>query len=99
MFLDRAIQFRDGRAGRVAVNDAGEERDEYDALNPLYVVWERADGTMGGSMRFSADHGPDHGERAFQGPHRRRQHREPRNLGMHPVSALRRGQGRASPLR
>lgn len=52
MFLDRAAQFRDRQGWDVIVNDAGEERDEYDALNPLYVIWERADGTHGGSMRF-----------------------------------------------
>ena len=52
MFLDRAVQFRDRQGWDVIVNEAGEERDEYDALNPLYVVWERADGTHGGSMRF-----------------------------------------------
>ncbi len=52
MFLDRAAQFRDRQGWDVTVNEAGEECDEYDALNPLYVVWERADGTHGGSMRF-----------------------------------------------
>ncbi len=30
----------------------GEERDEYDDLNPLYVIWEMPDGRHGGSMRF-----------------------------------------------
>jgi acyl homoserine lactone synthase len=34
------------------VNENGEERDEYDDLNPLYIIWEREDGTHGGSMRF-----------------------------------------------
>ncbi|MDJ1007668.1 MAG: acyl-homoserine-lactone synthase [Paracoccaceae bacterium] len=52
MFRDRAAQFRDRQGWDVKVNAAGEERDEYDDLNPLYVIWERADGTHGGSMRF-----------------------------------------------
>ncbi|TCP39936.1 acyl-homoserine-lactone synthase [Rhodovulum marinum] len=52
MFRDRAIQFHDRLGWEVSVNDKGEERDQYDALNPLYVIWERADGTHGGSMRF-----------------------------------------------
>ena len=29
----------------------GWEQDEYDALNPLYLIWEDADGRHGGSMR------------------------------------------------
>lgn len=52
MFRDRAIQFHDRQGWDVTVNAEGEERDEYDDLNPLYVIWERADGTHGGSMRF-----------------------------------------------
>ena len=52
MFRDRAIQFRDRLNWAVEVNGDGEEHDQYDALNPLYVIWERADGSHGGSMRF-----------------------------------------------
>lgn len=52
MFRHRATQFRDRQGWDVNVNAAGEERDEYDNLNPLYVIWERADGSHGGSMRF-----------------------------------------------
>lgn len=52
MFRDRAAQFRDRMNWEVTVNAAGEERDQYDDLNPLYVIWERQDGTHGGSMRF-----------------------------------------------
>ncbi len=52
MFRDRATQFSDRLGWQVKVNAAGEERDEYDDLNPLYVIWERADGHHGGSMRF-----------------------------------------------
>lgn len=52
MFTDRAEQFSRRLGWDVNVNAAGEERDEYDALNPLYVIWERADGLHGGSMRF-----------------------------------------------
>ncbi|SIO59964.1 acyl homoserine lactone synthase [Rhodovulum sp. ES.010] len=52
MFRDRAIQFKERLGWDVSVNDRGEERDQYDALNPLYVIWEQADGRHGGSMRF-----------------------------------------------
>lgn len=52
MFRDRAEQFAERLGWAVHVNSAGEERDEYDELNPLYVIWELADGTHGGSMRF-----------------------------------------------
>ncbi len=67
MFADRARQFH-GRLGwDVTINDRGEERDEYDALDPLYVIWELPDGRHGGSMRFlpttgrtmAAEHFPD----------------------------------------
>jgi acyl homoserine lactone synthase len=52
MFRDRARQFHDRLGWDVTVDENGEERDQYDDLNPLYVIWERADGTHGGSMRF-----------------------------------------------
>lgn len=52
MFTDRAEQFSRRLGWEVTVNEAGEERDQYDELNPLYVIWERPDGLHGGSMRF-----------------------------------------------
>lgn len=52
MFLDRADQFKERLGWEVDIDDNGEERDEYDALNPLYVIWEKPDGTHGGSMRL-----------------------------------------------
>lgn len=52
MFRDRADQFATRLGWDVSVDDQGFERDQYDALNPLYVIWERADGTHGGSMRL-----------------------------------------------
>jgi len=52
MFRDRAIQFHDRLGWEVSVDEKGEEHDQYDVLNPLYVIWERADGRHGGSMRF-----------------------------------------------
>lgn len=51
MFRDRAHQFSTRLGWDVTVK-GGEERDEYDDQNPLYVIWERADGSHGGSMRF-----------------------------------------------
>ena len=52
MFRDRAAQFSDRLGWAVSVDDQGYERDQYDALNPLYVIWQQADGSHGGSMRF-----------------------------------------------
>lgn len=52
MFKDRALQFKTRLGWEVSVDEHGYERDEYDDMNPLYAIWERADGTHGGSMRF-----------------------------------------------
>ena len=52
MYCDRADQFRTRLGWQVDVDEQGEERDQYDALNPLYVIWEHPDGRHGGSMRF-----------------------------------------------
>ncbi len=51
MFRDRADQFKTRLGWDVYVNENGEERDQYDDLNPLYVIWEEEDGSHGGSMR------------------------------------------------
>lgn len=53
MFRDRAAQFVH-RLGwdAVQVNAEGHETDAYDAMNPLYIIWELEDGTHGGSMRM-----------------------------------------------
>lgn len=52
MFQDRAHQFHDRLGWEVTLRSDGTERDQYDDRNPLYVIWECADGTHGGSMRF-----------------------------------------------
>lgn len=52
MFSDRATQFRQRLGWAVRVDENGWEQDEYDALNPTYVIWQRPDGCHGGSMRF-----------------------------------------------
>lgn len=52
MFLDRADQFKTRLGWDVTVDAKGFERDDYDAENPLYVIWENADGSHGGSMRL-----------------------------------------------
>ena len=52
MHRDRAAQFAERLKWDVTVDENGWERDEYDALNPLYVIWVNNDGTHGGSMRF-----------------------------------------------
>lgn len=52
MFRDRADQFRTRLGWDVTVDQHGEEHDQYDVLNPLYVIWEMPNGRHGGSMRF-----------------------------------------------
>ncbi|MEM9576475.1 MAG: acyl-homoserine-lactone synthase [Pseudomonadota bacterium] len=52
MFRDRADQFRTRLGWDVSIDENGFERDQYDALDPLYVIWENVDGSHGGSMRF-----------------------------------------------
>lgn len=52
MFRDRAQQFKTRLKWEVTVDATGYEIDEYDAMNPLYVIWEMEDGTHGGSMRL-----------------------------------------------
>jgi acyl homoserine lactone synthase len=52
MFRDRADQFGRRLKWPVTVDAQGWERDDYDDLNPLYVIWERPDGLHGGSARF-----------------------------------------------
>ena len=58
MFRDRTDQFQTRLGWDVTIDENGEERDEYDKLNPLYVIWEEIDGTHGGSMRFLPTTGP-----------------------------------------
>lgn len=52
MHQDRADQFQRRLGWPVTVDARGWETDEYDALDPLYVIWELPDGRHGGSMRF-----------------------------------------------
>lgn len=52
MFRDRTCQFRDRLGWPVTVDENGFEKDDYDALNPLYVIWQTPEGGHGGSMRF-----------------------------------------------
>ncbi|MGR3617656.1 MAG: acyl-homoserine-lactone synthase [Paracoccaceae bacterium] len=58
MFSDRADQFRTRLGWDVQVDQRGHERDSYDDLNPLYLIWENAEGQHGGSMRFLPTTGP-----------------------------------------
>ena len=52
MYSDRVYQFKTLLNWDVSVNDLGQEVDEYDALNPLYVIWEDVSGRHAGSMRL-----------------------------------------------
>ena len=52
MFRDRKRQFADRLGWRVDVDRNGYERDQYDPLNPVYVVISDPDGNHTGSMRL-----------------------------------------------
>lgn len=71
MFRDRADQFATRLGWQVAVDDRGFEKDSYDALDPLYVIWQGQDGLHRGSMRLLPTTGPtmiaDHFEALLQG--------------------------------
>ncbi len=58
MHLDRADQFHTRLGWDVNLDANGEEHDQYDQLDPLYVIWEQPDGSHGGSMRFLPTTGP-----------------------------------------
>jgi N-acyl-L-homoserine lactone synthetase len=72
MFQDRADQFKTRLGWKVTVDATGAERDGYDEMNPLYVIWEEPDGSHGGSMRFLPTTGPvmvnDHFGHLVSGP-------------------------------
>lgn len=51
MYKDRTDQFKNRLNWDVIVNERGWETDEYDEINPLYVIWEETNGRHGGSMR------------------------------------------------
>lgn len=52
MFQHRAVQFKQRLDWEVSVDERGWEMDQYDAMNPLYIIWENSDGTHGGSVRI-----------------------------------------------
>ncbi len=52
MFKDRAAQFRDRMGWAVSVDDHGLEFDQYDDLNPIYVIVEDEQGDHLGSGRI-----------------------------------------------
>ena len=52
MFRDRATQFRDRMRWNVTVDEMGWETDQYDLLDPVYIVVHDRDGGHAGSMRL-----------------------------------------------
>ena len=58
MFKDRADQFQRRLGWDVDVDENGWETDQYDALNPLYVICVGSRGEHLGSMRFLPTTGP-----------------------------------------
>lgn len=52
MFRDRADQFKTRLGWDVTIDRQGYERDEYDDLNPLYVIYSDKNGRHLGSLRF-----------------------------------------------
>ena len=58
MFVHRAEQFKRRLNWKVSVDGSGQERDEYDDANPLYVIWQTSEGLHAGSMRLMPTLGP-----------------------------------------
>lgn len=52
MFRDRRAKFRDELGWDLRVDEAGREVDEYDELNPLYIILQDARGRHVGSTRL-----------------------------------------------
>lgn len=52
MYKDRNSQFKQRLNWEVTVNEHGHEMDEYDSLNPMYVIYEDTDGRHAGSIRI-----------------------------------------------
>jgi N-acyl-L-homoserine lactone synthetase len=52
MFLDRKSQFIDRLKWDIRHNESGEEIDQYDRFDSLYVIVSEADGSHAGSMRL-----------------------------------------------
>ncbi len=57
MFLDRAEQFHNRLGWPVKLTGQGFEKDEYDQMNPLYLIWE-VEGRHAASMQFMPTVGP-----------------------------------------
>ena len=90
MFRDRAAQFKHRLDWEVTVDENGWEVDQYDRLNPLYIDLGEC---RRPPWRLGADHAddrPDHDQRAFPPPDRRRPHRQPADLGVHALLPRRR---------
>jgi acyl homoserine lactone synthase len=51
MFRDRAAQFVNRLGWDLTIDENGWELDEYDQINPLYIILERSDGGHAASMR------------------------------------------------
>ncbi len=52
MHKHRARQFHDRLGWEVKVDEHGQENDEYDEMNPVYLIMEGDEGAHLGSMRF-----------------------------------------------
>jgi acyl homoserine lactone synthase len=52
MFRDRAAQFKHRLDWEVSVDERGWEIDQYDVLNPMYIICEGVDGRHAGSVRI-----------------------------------------------
>ena len=58
MFQDRRTQFKDAYGWDLDVDSLGREIDEYDLMNPLYLILRDADGHHIGSTRLMPTTGP-----------------------------------------
>ena len=85
MFRDRAFQFKTRLKWKVDVDENGFERDEYDALNPLYVILENNLGRHEGSLRLLPTTGRCMINEKFRFFAGRQQPEQPVDLGIYAV--------------
>lgn len=58
MFRERGVQFKERLGWNLETDKTGRERDQYDAMNPLYIVISDEEGRHLGSTRLMPTTGP-----------------------------------------
>ena len=78
MFRDRAKIFGERLGWNVQIDEHSRELDQYDQATAIYIIWERQDGSHGGSVRLTPTLGPSMINEHFQDLIEDRQIRDPK---------------------